>query len=80
MLLTCSPETTTREYLNQLYQSLVKLHPNCHDNHVDDLQRRVALIEEMERKVGHQHVASTVEQESTDGQEEVEKTCHSAFR
>jgi len=45
----------TREYLYQLHKSLVELCSDSKDDHVYDLQRKVALLEESEATVERNH-------------------------
>lgn len=66
------PSGENREYLYQLHKSLIELCPDIKDNHVHDLQLRVALIEESEAGVGCEYNTNDVRPQNTDD-EEVEK-------
>lgn len=71
------PSGENREYLYKLHESLVELCPESKDNHIYDLQRRVALIEEFETS---ECVDNEVKPPDAEGQEEVEKMSHSDLR
>ena len=68
--------TDSRDYLYQLHKSLITLCPNSIDDHVYDLQRKVALIEEAEKKTSHEHTNIELRSQNLEFQEEVEK-CNS---
>ncbi|KAF8424707.1 ChaC-like protein [Tirmania nivea] len=72
------PSGENREYLYQLYKSLIELCPDSRDNHVHDLQRRVALIEESEASVGPEYIIDVRAQDAEE--QEVEKMSHSDLR
>jgi len=73
------PSGENMDYLSQLHKSLIELCPDSKDNHVYDLQQRVVLIEQLEKKAEHKH-ARNEKQQDADGQEEVEKLCHPDLR
>ncbi|KAF8456371.1 cation transport protein [Terfezia claveryi] len=71
------PSGENREYLYQLHKSLIELCPDIKDNHVHDLQLRVALIEESEAEVGREYNTNNVRPQNAD---EVKKMSHSDLR
>lgn len=65
------PSGENREYLYQLHKSLIELCPDSKDNHVYDLQHRVALMEASEARVGREYITNVRTQDADE--QEVEK-------